>query len=665
MKAPRWWQLALGFVLSAGLARAEAPFWLKAAASIPTPASAAGAPAVVLLDETTMEIDAAGAMVETHHYALRVLHEAGRKHARGEAIYNGASSRVTEAGAWLLRDGRQTEERLSRQWADVSAEAAGAAVDEMRMRVLNLSDQALNGDVFGYEIQVAGPLTVGQLWLEFGGMLPCVQSSTTITLPEDFGMSEQVFGPVKPETALAGTHQKTWTVAGQPYRPAEPNDAGAGRIDAAVLIGIKPSDAALRKFKPPRFSSWADVTALCDNLNAPQCDTNPAIAARTRELVARAGDSVDKIRRIGAYVQQLRYIAFNRGLRYGHGWRARKATEVFSTGYGDCKDKANLMVAMLREAGIKAHLVIARLDADRVVRPEFPSPIQFNHAIVAIPVGDDVKLPAVVPVAGHGAVLFFDPTDPYSQVGDLSVLLQGSSVFLVAPGVSALTLLPVFSAEDAFRTERQVTLEVTASGELTMSGRIVGRRQAGARLRAAFHEAGTPQELDKLVTAQLNARLKAASILERKTEDDQPGDRSTLSFRCVQPGYMQLSASATPVLKLDVLSRGHIPSLAENQRRLPVELLPAETVDEVTVHLPDGFLAGEVPADFALQSEFGAFSIAYRTDPERITLSRRLVLNRKLVPVEAYPRLRQFLADIARADRNSVMLKRQVKQAAN
>lgn len=53
--------------------------------------------------------------------------------------------------------------------------------------------------------------------------------------------------------------------------------------------------------------------------------------------------------------------------------------------YGDCKDKATLLVILLEQAGIDAHLALVRSGSALDISPDLPSLDVFNHAIVYIP----------------------------------------------------------------------------------------------------------------------------------------------------------------------------------------------------------------------------------------------------------------------------------------
>jgi Transglutaminase-like superfamily len=119
-------------------------------------------------------------------------------------------------------------------------------------------------------------------------------------------------------------------------------------------------------------------------------------------------------------------------LARGGGHQPHLATEVFSKQYGDCKDKANLMKTMLRVAGIDSYMVAIYGGDRNHVHPEWASPEQFNHAIIAIKVPDDVALPSVINHPKLGRLLIFDPTESETPIGDLPEDEQGSYALICA-----------------------------------------------------------------------------------------------------------------------------------------------------------------------------------------------------------------------------------------
>jgi len=84
----------------------------------------------------------------------------------------------------------------------------------------------------------------------------------------------------------------------------------------------------------------------------------------------------------------------------------RRPAEVLARRYGDCKDKAALLVALLRAAGVPAHVALLNV-SDIDLDAKLPSMGDFDHAIV------------YVPPAGSAPALWIDATNPSTTVGEL------------------------------------------------------------------------------------------------------------------------------------------------------------------------------------------------------------------------------------------------------
>ena len=78
--------------------------------------------------------------------------------------------------------------------------------------------------------------------------------------------------------------------------------------------------------------------------------------------------------------------------------------ETLAKKYGDCKDKATLLVAMLRAAGIPANVALLSVESRIDVPADLPGMGMFDHAIVYVP----GKNP-----------LWIDATDRYAQLGQI------------------------------------------------------------------------------------------------------------------------------------------------------------------------------------------------------------------------------------------------------
>ena len=127
--------------------------------------------------------------------------------------------------------------------------------------------------------------------------------------------------------------------------------------------------------------AWGYVAEWYRGLVEPHLASTPAIREKVRELVGRAGNEQEKIAALFYFVaQKIRYMGIT-AERDRPGYEPHDVSLTFDRRYGVCRDKAALLVTMLRDAGFNAVPVIIsagnRLDQEIVVP-------WFNHAIVAI-----------------------------------------------------------------------------------------------------------------------------------------------------------------------------------------------------------------------------------------------------------------------------------------
>ena len=194
------------------------------------------------------------------------------------------------------------------------------------------------------------------------------------------------------------------------------------------------------------------------------------------EVAGATPDTLARIRMLAREVQRMRYAANDIGLGRGWGYRPHPAAEVLSAGYGDCKDKSNLLCTLLRADGHRAYMLsVCSGNRDRVI-PEWPSPSQFNHCIVAIRVPRDTRLPSVLEHPKLGTLMAFDPTDPLTAFGDLPASEQGALALIDDPAIDGLVRLPAAPPESqTFERVIDATLSETGALEAHLMERSAGQ----------------------------------------------------------------------------------------------------------------------------------------------------------------------------------------------
>jgi hypothetical protein len=380
------------------------------------------------------------------------------------------------------------------------------------------------------------------------------------------------------------------------------------------------------------------------------------MVADAARLTKDCPDQISKIRALAKAVQNIRYVEVSINLGRGDGIKPRNASEVYARGYGDCKDKANLLCAMLREIGVKAYLTVARVGDEAAVYGDFPTPFQFDHAITAIEVDAATQLPTCVEVHGKH-LLFFDPTSEFTQLGDLPQPLQGTKVSVLSPEMDELIELPRLAPETDFFEQRKVDLQLTTNASVTGKASILAEGQIGAQTRALFFHFGTPDDIKKHLPEMLNKRLHNSSFSEISRSEDVSTDGSRETFTFSNTHFLQPISAGLSLAHLDVFNANAIVNLPSGTRHLPIKLDPFVQADEVSLKLPLNSSADDLPAPVSLKSEYGSFTSHTELKDHVLVYSRRLEIKSQTVPAADYVKVRKFFSELAKADRAAVMLK--------
>jgi transglutaminase-like putative cysteine protease len=222
---------------------------------------------------------------------------------------------------------------------------------------------------------------------------------------------------------------------------------------------MPPHESVLQRLLVSTLPDWATISRWYWNLSRSHLDaTSPEIQQAVAMLTAGAKTDLDKIRAVFYYVSKnIRYMGVTPE-KNRPGFEPHDVGLTFAKKYGVCRDKAALLVAMLRIAGLKAYPVLinvgSRLD------PKVPSP-NFNHAIAAVE-------------TAPGRYLLMDPTDEHTRVL-LPAYDDNQSYLVCRPKGENLALSPVTSPGEnmmQIRTSGGLAADgtLTATSELSFGG---------------------------------------------------------------------------------------------------------------------------------------------------------------------------------------------------
>jgi transglutaminase-like putative cysteine protease len=628
----------------------DAPAWLRQAAAQPVPTYGNSVSVIVLLDESTMTVGEDGHVTTVSTYAVRILSREGRRAAIAEDLYDTDIGKVREIKAWLIRPSGQVKS-YGKDYIIDQAVALNDVYDESRLKKIVAVDEAEPGSVFGYQtISEVRPYFNQSIWY-FQGVHPVLSSRLTLTLPSGWRASSVTFNHESVEPAVSGTSY-SWQLTALPPIEEEPASPTWSNLAPRIAISYFPTEGT-RAPAMRGFDNWTEVSRWYSGLSDPQAVPDDAVTAKARELTAAAKTELDKIRAIGKFVQNIQYISIQIGVGR---WRPHAASQVFAKSYGDCKDKANLMRAMLKSLNIESYPVLIFAGDPTYVRDTWPSPRQFNHCIVAVRVNDATQAGTVITHPKLGRLLIFDATDDDTPVGDLPDHEQGSFALVAAGDSGSLERMPIVPPE-ANALERQVDAVIDNHGGLTASIRESAVGTWAISYRREYRHESRPDYL-KLVERWITRAATAARVNRIEPRDDDVAGRFKLEVDFDAAGYGQLMQERLLVFKPVIVSRREALALTDAKRKYPVILESHTFTETVHVKLPTGFEVDEMPDPVKLETPFGTYATTYEVKDGQLVFTRKLLQKAVTIPVDQYNSVRTFFEKIRAAEQAPVVLAR-------
>lgn len=178
------------------------------------------------------------------------------------------------------------------------------------------------------------------------------------------------------------------------------------------------------------IENWEQISKWYYELSESKMIMTDEIREKTKELIKNCETEMDKIEAIFFFVsRKVRYMGANTETNRP-GLEPHPTDYTFNTMTGVCRDKAALIVVMLREAGIDANMVL--INTSRKLDYEVPMSY-FNHAIA----GAKLK---------NGEIILMDPTDETTK-DIFPQYLMNKSYILASKEGEDLKLTPVIPAD--------------------------------------------------------------------------------------------------------------------------------------------------------------------------------------------------------------------------
>ncbi len=625
------------------------PPWGLEAAKTKTPEYAKDSSAVILFDEYVETIDAQGRALEREREAIRILKPQGRGNSC-EVSYD-ETEKVNYFRVWTIAADEKQYQAQDTDFFERGDTDIPVMLSTRKSRVAHPPAVDVGATIICESEELMEPYLQEKIW-SIQNQIPVVFEALELNIPAGKTVTNSWHSHESVAPAAAGSGHWRWELKDVPAFtlrdiPSAPDwQALAGRMT------VQWGEAAVTG----RDDQWRAIGKWVTNLEQDRTAPSPEITAKVQALIAGAPDFYTKLSRITSSIQKdVRYFIVMRGIG---GLQANHAADIFRNRYGDCKDKATLLISMLQVAGIRAYYV--PVDHRRgVVDPDDPSLIG-DHMIAAIEIPPDVqdaRLQAIVKGKNGKRFLIFDPTDERTPVGNLGSGLQGSYGTLAAGDDSQVIQLPILPP-DANGTDRKGTFTLSGDGTLTGTVDSFHTGPEGADLRTALKYTDDRQRreaFETIITHDIPGATINSLEFVQSPEFDKPME---VHFKVTAPQYAHAMGQL-------LLVRPHVVSsdtqaFDSKPRTVPIDLsATGRWHDSFDITIPAGYLVDETPDPIDVDVDFAKYHSSISAKGNLLHYEREFIVRQVQIPPEKAPAFRKLEGAILTDEKGTAVLKKQ------
>jgi len=385
------------------------------------------------------------------------------------------------------------------------------------------------------------------------------------------------------------------------------------------------------------YPSWDALGAWYWGLVKEQLDLDGETRKLARDVTKNAKTDVEKVQAVyGWVVKNTRYVALEFGI---YGFKPRRCVQTVARGWGDCKDKATVIVTLLRELGIDAQLVIVRTGMRGDFHSKLPSLAPFDHAIAYVPSLD----------------LYLDGTAEYTGTFELPTMDQGAMALLVQDGKAKPVRLPTGDSTKNV-ISRQLNIELSIDGSAKLALGYETRGQAASSWRSRYEAEGTRRER---VAQDLGHEFPGLEIDPGGIKTSDLADHEVPVLLDLRGRAPQLARKEGERLSLPVTLGTRLTSqyASLSRREQDVMLTGFSTREEsIEVSLPQGLRVEASPPNVEKTTRFGSFSIQFEERGRKVFVKSRLALTVDRVKPADYAEFRKFCVEADQALSHRLLL---------
>ena len=269
------------------------------------------------------------------------------------------------------------------------------------------------------------------------------------------------------------------------------------------------------------FSDWNDVARWADTLFSVNASESPEFSQLVGELTSLKSDEERVAKALEVVQSDIRYFSIALG---ENSHRPAQPGEVLKRRYGDCKDKAFLLTALLRAVSIDSRPMLLSVRRKSGLNKSLPSPLTFDHAIVRVRLANRAYFLDATRQGQHG------------RIDRMGQPYEGAEGLVVAGDTAGLTTIETPNILDLMRSELSETAYVSEmGGDGEVQSRSIANGQDAEALRVLFQQVSRDR-LQALYTEVVAKNYPGAKLLgDIAINDDRLNNIVTVTTRATVP----------------------------------------------------------------------------------------------------------------------------------
>ncbi len=603
---------------------------------------------IVIFDSMDVKVMESGLSYVTHHTLTKVLKATGSKELQSLTFgYDPQSAYVEIKGARIFRHGGGVDTLSLQSVFDHTAPARaiywgarekmlpvghlqpGDAVEVITFRkgftyaLLQQSDESLSEQP-GDERFI--PPMRGHFYdiVPFWSRTPVLLKSYTVSLPLDKNLQYQVYNGELQSWSKLDQERMRYHFEKKDILPLQREAHMVATSDVATKLLLSTSP------------DWEAKSLWFYNVNENvSFNLTPEIIEKVKALTEECKSDEEKVSVLTHWVaDEIRYSGLTMG--EGEGYTLHPAEMTFRDRCGVCKDKAGMLVAMLRAAGLESYaaMTMAGSRIDRIPAD------QFNHSVT-------------IWKRGEGDYVLLDPTWVPHTRELWSSREQQQEYLMGVPEGADLKTTPISPPQNhplvvTGKSELQSDGTLTGSFTLTADGQADSqiRRNLTRRRKQDWHHYFDRELFD------LSSRIQVKSLRYNDPYDISQPMKITVDYEI--PAYAQTIGDKLvfiPLLAKHVFAgRYTSPYLhmrvGQEERTYPFRIGCSQLIEfEESIRLPKGYETERLPEFETVEGSAADFEAGYEKKRNRVQFSEKIALKKRIFQAGEWKNFRHAIRE--------------------